>query len=905
MRFLEFLHVLTEAQFRKPIEMYHGTSSKFLRSILKQGIVPNPKEKKWSDDPHASLYNLSRESLEGSYWTTNIVTALSSSTSTRGKFGGDAITIIAMISEGSAYADEDSVTYTLTGALPETYTSLFGTGIVSEYVPKLLASMYWGGPHTDAHVRTSAADRGFEIPEDSSVKDHILKTFSEILHKKLSANPEKQPINYDLMRSLLEGLMLRGMAFEKKDNEYGSSYLTDFKAKQEKGLAPEIPELEEIERDMLALRDQLTKSYKKTAYQSSDTFNHTLRTVHPVTYSGANKIIGILGEGKYLDKIPPNWKYMEAPNQPGMFAYFDDKGQRTGAYPPEGKKTADEQALKTAKDEARVLTIHYGIITDTYKKKYRERIGRFPGAVDTNGRMVVPPDDGVNESYADIITEARIDFLRDKFSEQLQAFALKKGEALTNQDVFGMLAAADPTKNKQFLQWLIKIYLQGNLRLEDTYKATEYLTVFIKAKPKLQPAERDINRYQSLIELYQAVTRFREQPEEMESGKEQQRAVAKEMHSEEHAEILWNDNILKVVIPKTEEASCYFGRNTEWCTAATTSTNRFSSYSDRGPLYIILDKTKNKRWQLHFDTGQFMDETEEEVNIEQLTDTYPQLLNVPKLGDDLKILLMQQTAYDTYRKNGGMTPDLLKAITSYFGEYLGADYNPGRKIFVLDSNPNAKSFIDEYVSDSYAIEWAMKALGGDEYQDFYESVSDEDVVDLFDDLQQKHPEEYERLRSFFEHVYGDQYEDDFSRPRDLVELLEDEDEELLNIARSSVEDGHRYGAEAEMSKAVTKYFEDLPTTNLRVDLSPALYGDWWEGAVELILPEDDMAQVVQELSKEEADLSVESWESILSIKDIDQPNYGWQDYDEKAALETFMERIPEGHSTNYKIEAEE
>src|SRR5208337_2478430 len=54
---------------------YHGSSIKNLRSILAQGLIPDPKERAWADDPESSVYTPSRESYGGIYVTQNLLTA--------------------------------------------------------------------------------------------------------------------------------------------------------------------------------------------------------------------------------------------------------------------------------------------------------------------------------------------------------------------------------------------------------------------------------------------------------------------------------------------------------------------------------------------------------------------------------------------------------------------------------------------------------------------------------------------------------------------------------------------------------------------------------------------------------------------------------------------------------------
>jgi RNA:NAD 2'-phosphotransferase (TPT1/KptA family) len=68
--------------------MYHGTTSKFLRSILKKGLDPRAKTRVWADDHGANARNTSRKSLPRVYATTNYMTAQSSSTTAAEKLGG-------------------------------------------------------------------------------------------------------------------------------------------------------------------------------------------------------------------------------------------------------------------------------------------------------------------------------------------------------------------------------------------------------------------------------------------------------------------------------------------------------------------------------------------------------------------------------------------------------------------------------------------------------------------------------------------------------------------------------------------------------------------------------------------------------------------------------------------------
>jgi hypothetical protein len=73
------------------------------------------------------------------------------------------------------------------------------------------------------------------------------------------------------------------------------------------------------------------------------------------------------------------------------------------------------------------------------------------------------------------------------------------------------------------------------------------------------------------------------------------------------AERLYEDERFIVVHPKTEAASCLYGKGTQWCTSARHN-NKFNHYHSRGKLYVIVDKKTHAKYQFHFETRSYRDE---------------------------------------------------------------------------------------------------------------------------------------------------------------------------------------------------------------------------------------------------------------------------------------------------------
>lgn len=204
----------------------------------------------------------------------------------------------------------------------------------------------------------------------------------------------------------------------------------------------------------------------------------------------------------------------------------------------------------------------------------------------------------INES---LLLEATLDDIYTKYYSNIP------------QDEFWQIIKADPTYNEQKSQkmgkygkWLLNLYKQGKLKNEDLYKATDYLSYFVKYYNKIE--NKDINKIPDLPSLYNIIKPYKEASDNGEdiatSKSDEVRRIKKD------AEKVFEDNQWLVVVPHTQEASCYYGKNTQWCTAATDSYNMFNHYNNQGPLFINIRKTDGKKFQFHFETNSFMDETD-------------------------------------------------------------------------------------------------------------------------------------------------------------------------------------------------------------------------------------------------------------------------------------------------------
>lgn len=98
---------------------YHGSRGQNLDKILSQGLITEPKERAWAEDPSTGFTSPSRSSLGGIYVTQNLMTAISSASRLRKK-NENLVIVIIEAQPRSFILDEDDINYSVKFALPST-----------------------------------------------------------------------------------------------------------------------------------------------------------------------------------------------------------------------------------------------------------------------------------------------------------------------------------------------------------------------------------------------------------------------------------------------------------------------------------------------------------------------------------------------------------------------------------------------------------------------------------------------------------------------------------------------------------------------------------------------------------------------------------------------------------------
>lgn len=176
-------------------------------------------------------------------------------------------------------------------------------------------------------------------------------------------------------------------------------------------------------------------------------------------------------------------------------------------------------------------------------------------------------------------------------------------------EILNQLAEADPTDGKM-LTFIVRSYANGEFVMEDIPGIKNLMTRFIASRAKLKAAGQpvDIMQYKTRSDLIDAV-RSVESAADVKSEKQKAAEI-----KEEGADTMFQGPGIVIKHLKTEEAACFYGKGTEWCTAATKSDNRFEDHNKQGDLYAIILTKENRKFQFHYETDQFMNENDAPVS---------------------------------------------------------------------------------------------------------------------------------------------------------------------------------------------------------------------------------------------------------------------------------------------------
>ena len=225
-------------------------------------------------------------------------------------------------------------------------------------------------------------------------------------------------------------------------------------------------------------------------------------------------------------------------------------------------------------------------------------------------------------------------------------------------------------------------------------------------KYQSQLKKKDINQYNSFIELETALKPFIEKE--------------KEKELEKQADRIYEDNKFLVIKPKTEEASCKYGYNTKWCVASHSS-GHFGRYTQGNQaLYFIINKSNStnqnySKVAVHFDDSgnkRYWDTqdsplSQREVNIFEYA--FPDIIDSIKKDYEIHAgSMVDRFLTETFDKVGEYSAENKNYLNSSYNliSYvagfrnvpdMGFGHTEARvTISLIDSKDNRSRFFDEY-----------------------------------------------------------------------------------------------------------------------------------------------------------------------------------------------------------------
>ena len=196
---------------------------------------------------------------------------------------------------------------------------------------------------------------------------------------------------------------------------------------------------------------------------------------------------------------------------------------------------------------------------------------------------------------------------KDKIGSEVD----EQNKQIIIKDILTAIEQADPTPNKEYTQWLAKCYANEAQKIEDiTSKGTDWLKTYhqFKVKKILPDNLRNIANFK-FSQLYDIIAN-----DELNAKLDAiENAPSKDKGT---AQVVFDNSLVRIIVPNDEAAACYYGQGTRWCTAARAN-NMYDNYARDGDLYILLPKQPKydgEKYQLHFASGQFMDEGDSPIS---------------------------------------------------------------------------------------------------------------------------------------------------------------------------------------------------------------------------------------------------------------------------------------------------
>jgi hypothetical protein len=151
-------------------------------------------------------------------------------------------------------------------------------------------------------------------------------------------------------------------------------------------------------------------------------------------------------------------------------------------------------------------------------------------------------------------------------------------------ETFNRLVNGDKTPTRKYTEFLLKSWTHRNSN--GCVRTIDMLIDLVNRFDEVLPYIQDKDIYDK---KYGHIPTLKEIVDKAETDKE-----LKGFCREEHAEVLYEDDKVLFIIPKTHKGSLKYGAGTRWCTASKNDISTFNNYSKNALLAYLIDKTDDK-----------------------------------------------------------------------------------------------------------------------------------------------------------------------------------------------------------------------------------------------------------------------------------------------------------------------
>lgn len=244
-----------------------------------------------------------------------------------------------------------------------------------------------------------------------------------------------------------------------------------------------------------------------------------------------------------------------------------------------------------------------------------------------------------------------------------------------DEDVYTYILSLIQPNQKNILhqdtKWVLGLYQNNPEIIHDLPRlvndeGTGILQIYnrLKVLNIIEGRDKNLYNFKTIDELENLTSQFN--PDELwGNNDERKKRVLRSdaIEAKNEVDLIYEDNTWIVLIPKTYEASVYWGHGTSWCTAYKDDKKYYNEYTSDGPLYININIRTGEKYQFHFETSSFKDKNDNDIEGDNLFDAIKAskgMVNVYKSILPKEIFNTLITPYNVVYEN-----DYFEVVTQY------------------------------------------------------------------------------------------------------------------------------------------------------------------------------------------------------------------------------------------------